>query len=225
MTFSFVLLGLVVIGMANALSTTVASVVVSSSVQTVTPGEIFYLTVTVSTPVSINAVDIVVDYPEDKMELETIDTGPSVITLWTRAPYDENGKIYFQGGTYRRGFIGEHTIARVRMKARVAGEALISVPTVSLVAGDGRGSAVAVEEPADTRVSISDEVDTLVARANVSIVTDVDGNGVVDIKDVSAFMSAWFTRGQTFDFNGDGRMTFRDFSIVLADSFRGRRSE
>ena len=59
----------------------------------------------------------------------------------------------------------------------------------------------------------------LSAEATISIITDMDGDGKVDLKDISTFMAAWFTKAKTYDFDGDGRMTFRDFSIILADSF------
>lgn len=56
-------------------------------------------------------------------------------------------------------------------------------------------------------------------NATISIITDTDGNGNVDLKDVSIFMAAWFSGNKIFDFNGDGRMTFIDFSILLSDVF------
>jgi hypothetical protein len=66
---------------------------------------------------------------------------------------------------------------------------------------------------------IASEDGKLTGTAEVSIVTDLDGDGEVSLKDISAFMAAWLTRASTFDFNGDGRMTFKDFSILLSDSF------
>jgi hypothetical protein len=51
------------------------------------------------------------------------------------------------------------------------------------------------------------------------LATDIDGNGQINLVDVSAFMGAWTSQNRIFDFNGDGRMTFRDFSILLAAVF------
>ena len=53
----------------------------------------------------------------------------------------------------------------------------------------------------------------------IKIITDIDGDGKVSLKDISAFMAAWANKDVSYDFNGDGKMTFRDFSIILADFF------
>ena len=46
-----------------------------------------------------------------------------------------------------------------------------------------------------------------------------DNHKDVDVSDIQAFMSAWRTGVVVYDFSGDGRMTFRDFAILLSDSF------
>ena len=53
----------------------------------------------------------------------------------------------------------------------------------------------------------------------IKIISDIDGDGTVTLKDVSIFMAAWRNQDVIFDFNGDGKMTFRDFGIILSDSF------
>jgi len=48
---------------------------------------------------------------------------------------------------------------------------------------------------------------------------DLDNDGKVTLKDVSIFMSNWHSKAVIYDFNGDGRMNFIDFSIILARAF------
>jgi uncharacterized protein (DUF2141 family) len=62
-------------------------------------------------------------------------------------------------------------------------------------------------------------VTKLTGAIKVEVVTDIDGNGKVDDSDINSFMNAWKTQRSIFDFNGDGKMTFRDFAIILSDSF------
>jgi hypothetical protein len=129
--------------------------------------------------------------------------------------------VYLRGGVFQKGFLGEHTIARIRGRATESGVAYVGLKSASLVAGDGKGTTVEVERISETqtRIYVGAEDGTLEGGALVSIVTDLDGDGSVGLSDISAFMAAWFSKAKTFDFNGDGRMTIKDFSILLADSF------
>jgi hypothetical protein len=193
----------------------------TTSQSSVREGETFTIEVKANAHVPVNAVDIVVDYPENQMKIQGIDTGTSVITLWTEDPYARGGKVYLRGGVFQKGFLGEHTIARIRAEATATGLAYVNLDSAALVAGDGKGTTVTVEKVSDTqtRIYVTAVDGSLEGAASIDIVTDLDGNGSVDLSDISAFMGAWFSKGKTFDFNGDGRMTFKDFSILLADSF------
>jgi hypothetical protein len=184
-------------------------------------GDLFFIVVSASAHVPVNAVDITVNYPESQMEFSGVDTGESVITLWTENPYAEDGVVYLRGGTFQKGFLGEHLIAKIRMTATESGTARVTAGSARFIAGDGKGTEVSVSESDDgsTRIYIANEDGSLVGEATVFIVTDIDGNGTVDFRDISAFMAAWFNKTAVFDFNGDGKMNFRDFSILLADSF------
>lgn len=187
----------------------------------VTEGEQFYIDVKVTAHIPVNAVDLMLEYPESQMSIEGIDTGVSVITLWTEEPYAKDGHVYLRGGVFKKGFLGEHIIARIRARAVQPGIAQVTTKEATLIAGDGKGTEVTVENSStnETRMYISAEDGTLEGTASLAIITDIDGDGSVGLADISAFMAAWFTRSKTFDFDSDGRMTFKDFSILLADSF------
>lgn len=187
----------------------------------------FKLEVYVYADAPINAVDISVIYPESQVEVLGIDKGESVITLWTEEPFVKDGAVVLRGGTYKRGFVGEHKIATINLKAKTAGSAQFLAGTVSLLAGDGKGTSV----NADTsRAKIVTTVfplgqkpqnTTIEGAVGFVVVTDIDGDGAVSLGDISSFMANWMSKEKKFDFNNDGQMTFRDFSIILSDYFSG----
>jgi hypothetical protein len=173
----------------------------------------------------VNAVDITLHFDEDVVEVLEIDRGQSVLTIWTEDPKAENGTVLLRGGTYRKGFVNEHLIASIDLRAKIAGEGSFSAEDVMLLAGDGAGTPVTTAEADDSSLSLyvydeSSTPDSIDISLEVQVVTDLDGDGNVSLKDVSAFMGAWHSKSRVYDFNNDGRMTFRDFSIILADVFR-----
>ena len=208
-------------GLASVTTQSASYISITTSQASVREGEPFMIEVTAFAHIPVNAVDIVIDYPENQMTVQGIDTGTSVITLWTEDPYARGGNIYLRGGVFQKGFLGEHTIARIRAKATESGLAHVNLTSASLIAGDGKGTEVKVEKVSDTqtRIYVENADGSLEGNASLSIVTDIDGDGSVNLSDVSAFMGAWFSKSKSFDFNNDGRMTFKDFSILLADSF------
>lgn len=219
--FPLVIITTFLAGLASVVTESNSYVTIRTEAQEVTRDQQFIIEVLVTAHVPVNAVDLVISYPSDRITINSIDTGTSVITLWTEEPYAKGGSVYLRGGTFRKGFIGEHTIARIKATAVESGEAHIFVKDTQLVAGDGKGTSVSVTSSAhnEARITVTGADGLITGEATITIVTDTDGDGDVDVSDISAFMVAWFTRGSVYDFNGDGRMTFRDFSILLADSF------
>ncbi|HEX4799307.1 MAG TPA: hypothetical protein VFV22_02090 [Candidatus Paceibacterota bacterium] len=219
--FSFVFLTTIFAGLAAVTTQNSSYISLQVSDDKVTQDQQFYVDVTISAHVPINAVDIILTYPEEFLVIDSIDVGTSVISLWNKNPYAENGKIYMQGGTFRKGFVGNHQVARIRAHAVKSGDARIILQSTKLIAGDGNGTSVNATNDGVGIVSLaitgSDGV--LTAEAQINVVTDVDNDNDVDMDDVSKFMAAWISRKFTFDFNNDGRMTFIDFSILLAESF------
>ncbi len=224
LAFPLVIIATIFAGAAVITSSNQSFVSIETEPTSVRKGEQFFILVKVTAHTPVNAIDIEIQYPESQMEITGIDTGESVITLWTEEPYANGGIIKLTGGTFQKGFLGEHIIARVRAVATETGAAYVSKNTATFIAGDGLGTEILVSESESdaTQVFIANadgSSGSLVGTVSVHIVTDVDGDGDVDIKDISAFMVAWFNKSSIFDFNGDGRMTIRDFSILLADSF------
>lgn len=206
------------------MSSDISYVRLETSKTTVEAGDRLKIDVYANANVPVNAVDITLQFDPVVLDVVSVDRGQSVITIWTEEPIVKDGKVILRGGTYKRGFIGEHMIASLTLVAKGTGLSDFSATDVVLLAGDGKGTPVAVGQTNDSTVSlyIYDEnttLDSIGVDVTVKIVTDIDGDGIVSLKDVSAFMVAWNDEKLSYDFNGDGKMTFKDFSILLADFF------
>lgn len=193
-------------------------------------GETAYLDVFVDTNVPINAVTIDINAPIERVLIDTIEIGNSVITLWTAEPTITNDTIQLRGGTFRRGFVGKHLIARIPFTPSDSGTFTFSASRIELVAGDGEGTLLAPDAASVvsermyafndatefTTEKESGQNNTFEAaiRAQLGI-----GSRDISLRDVSSFMSAWSSKNTTYDFDGDNSMTFRDFAILLAFSF------
>lgn len=210
---------------ANVISSDKSYVKLTASKDMVMQGESFSVDVFVGAKTAVNAVDISVKYSPELVEVIGIDTGESVLTIWTEEPYVHNNQIRFSGGTFKRGFMGEHLIGTINLKANSSGQTELSLANVSLLAGDGTGSEVAYTKDSElgrTSFYIYNQGETpssVTASAELKIKTDIDGDGNVTLKDVNAFMTAWYSNQMIYDFNSDGKMGFVDFSIILAKSF------
>lgn len=223
--FSFMFIFAAILGMAAVVSTNESTIKIVSSAESVERGKQFSVDVMVRATTPVNAVDIEIAFPKDQIEIVGIDRGESVLTLWTADPKVDSGVVYLQGGTYQRGFIGEHKIATINVKALKNGQATFIPKTIRLLAGDGKGTLVpartddsayntAIYDPGTTPPPA-----TLKGGGEVFVVTDVDNDGKVTLRDISSFMGSWANGGVVYDFNNDGAMTFRDFSIILSDFF------
>ncbi len=221
--FPLILVSVGLVGAATVLTQNTSYLVLNPSKNAIQEGDRFSIDVFVFAHQPVNAIDISIAYPPSQATITGIDAGASVITLWTEEPYFENNTVYLRGGTFRKGFQGQHFIARINAEAKQSGIASIEAENIRLLAGDGSGSEVAVtsqQGQSSVQIQIANENGEVAGSVNIiKIISDIDGDGKVDLRDVSIFMSAWRNKDIIYDFNGDGRMTFRDFGIILADSF------
>jgi len=224
-----------VVGIVSALAVTSSNqtfIEVVPSKTNIRAGEIIALDVFVSAHKPVNAVNISLAIPETQLKVMGIDTGESVITLWTEDPHVENGKVILSGGTFRKGFLGRHLIATINARAVETGLAYVNVSDSMLLAGDGSATKIKAAQNKAEEVTLyiasadglfaTDnpvEASSFEAQAQIYIVSDIDGDGKVTLNDISRFMTAWHSKTIIYDFNGDGKMTFRDFAIILAHSF------
>lgn len=221
--FPILLFSIALLGAATISSQSGSYVELTTKVTSVQAGDSFPVEVYVYADQPINAIDLAISYPADQVTVTGIDAGESVITLWTKEPYFKNNTVYLTGGTYRRGFTGRHLVARIDAVAKKSGTADISAKNIKLLAGDGTGNEVAVADTgkkSEVRINILN-TDGEVAGdiAIIKVLTDIDGDGEVSMSDILRFMEAWRSHTTIYDFSGDGRMTFRDFAIILSDSF------
>jgi len=212
------------LGAAVVTTSDVSFVRLESSVATVEAGDRFTMQVYANAHVPVNAIDVTLEFDDVAVEVIEVDIGQSVLTIWTEDPVVKGNTVVLRGGTFRKGFLGEHLIASIDLRAAEAGQGTFEVSNVLFLAGDGAGTNVAVAESSDSKVNFfvydeNTDPSEIALNVRAQIITDIDGNGKVDLTDISSFMAAWSSKDTLYDFNNDGRMTFRDFSIILADFF------
>ncbi len=210
---------------ASVISSESSYVRLEPSQTAVLEGERFSIDIYASAHVPVNAIDITIEFSPDKVEIVSVDKGLSVLNIWTQEPKVENNTITLGGGTYRRGFVGEHLVATIKAVAKFNGVTEFLVKDAELLAGDGKGTPVKVTGTGDeskTSFYIYDQSEdpaSISAKLGISINADIDADGRVTLRDISSFLSAWRSQAVTYDFNSDGEMNFIDFSIILAKSF------
>lgn len=228
--FSGGVLATVAIGLVAAVSlhsneSTQVMIQLPNGGSSVTVGEPFQVEVRIDAKEPINAVEMDLLYPESYMEVEQLRDGESVLTIWTEEPSAENGVIHLRGGTFRRGFVDEHRVIAWTARATQAGTFSIRPQHILLLAGDGSGTEVAldaVDTPPLTLTARGVGDPAVSTEAMIQNGTDLNGDGQVTMQDISIFMSAWGSGDTIYDFTGDNRMTFPDFSVILAHYFLGR---
>lgn len=231
-TFAASLTAVVGIGLLAALATTPdeSALYLTTDSETVVVGEPFYIDIMVDASMAVNAVDVDILFPSERLSIAALREGESVLTIWTEPPSVDGDLISISGGTFRRGFSGEHRILSITAVATEPGVLRLEPRSVTLLAGDGSGDDVAITAGEQTPLRLY-AVTADDARANQVTADDssgearpthLTGRSRVTMQDISVFMSAWNNQSPVYDFTGDGQMTFRDFSILLGDFFMGR---
>jgi len=91
----------------------------------------------------INAIDVVLRFPADRLQVVSPSTGPSIIGIWTNQPIYDNirGIVRFQGGIPKGINDTKALISRLTFRARSVGDAQIQFGDESQVLlADGKGT-------------------------------------------------------------------------------------
>lgn len=82
-----------------------------------------------SSGVAVNAVEGVLHYPEDLLDIVSVNTGGSFITLWTEEPNidREAGTVQFSGGTPNGGVAVDAPLLMLMVRAKHRGTANITI--------------------------------------------------------------------------------------------------
>jgi len=215
----------IVMAAASILAPDASYIELVPSRELVMEGETFTIDVFAYAHVPVNALDVTIKFIPGSITILGVDQGESVLTIWTEEPKISNNSISFGGGTYRRGFLGRHRIGTINVAANVPGRTEFFISQAQLLAGDGSGTKVAtalsIKEAKRSFIIYDKDADpaAISAEFQFKITADIDGDGKVTLKDISVFMSAWYSRTTVYDFNNDQKMNFVDFSIILARSF------
>lgn len=195
---------------------------------TVVVGETFPVTVVVSSQQPVNVFQGELVFDESVIQIVGIDYNTSIATLWAERPWYENGEgtLNFIGGTTAPGgFVGTGDLITITFRSVAAGNATVSMREARILKHDGLGTDVALGMPIDAVFSVetfspqSVVVEKTAIGPVVTVLqqppsTDLNGDGVHDIFDISIFMSDLATQNKRSDFNLDGGVDLRDLSIL-----------
>lgn len=120
-----------------------ASLHLTASKTTVSPGETFSVSVLVSSETeAMNAASGVLSFPKDKLEATSIQKG-GLFNFWLKEPGYSNqlGTANFEGIVLNPGFKGKAgKILTVGFRAKAAGSAQVALSSGEVLANDGKGT-------------------------------------------------------------------------------------
>lgn len=146
-----------------------ATLTVSPTQIQTTVGQTVRFQVMVNTQsVAINAVDGLISYDPNTLEIVSVSRSGSVLNIWIEEPNFSNatGKISFAGGIATPGYTGSGGLVfSITAKAKKTGSATFDLNNVSIRQNDGEGTEVTT--------AVNDSVVT-VAKATAEVVKDVE---------------------------------------------------
>jgi hypothetical protein len=187
------------------------------------------VTVVVQSRTPVNAFGGLITFDPTLLRVERIDYNQSIADLWAETPWYENGDgtIEFAGGsTIPGGFSGTGTLLTITFRTLAVGEGSVKIARAQILAHDGLGTEVPLQEPLETLFSISTSTGapaadprgndtTMIVVTPVMPKPDLNNDGRHSLADVSILMQYLITGNLAGDLNGDGRVTLADLSIIL----------
>ncbi|MBM2818063.1 MAG: hypothetical protein HW401_653 [Parcubacteria group bacterium] len=179
-----------------------AEIFIKSETQEIKAGEHFEVVLSIDTEnEDINAVEGVIMFPPESLELKEIKDGGSIINLWVERPKMEtNGMIVFSGiipGGYKN---EKGSIMSLIFEAKREGSGSINISNASVLKNDGKGT--------ETKTKISDlefkilksEIEISPAESETSIDTNPPESFKPEIaRSSDIFDGKWFVVFATQD--------------------------
>ena len=108
----------------------------------------------------------------------------------------------------------------ITFKTVGAGDSAVHLKNVHILKHDGLGTDASVKDPIDSVLTVLPHTTPLRTNAHISVVkevpsADLNGDGVVTVKDASIFMLHLLGNDPRFDFNLDGSVDTDDLRILL----------
>ena len=159
----------------------------------------------------MNAVDIVVSFDNNVLEVENISKENSIISLWVDEPIYDNdvGKIEFSG-VIPGGFNGEGDLLSISFKTKHAGNGRIKFTRADVFANDGNGTIIQTEKFSKTYY----------VRTDSEPLPTFDQGGKVTLRDLSTLVGNFGTvtigPNRRFDLNKDGVVNLVDLSVFVS---------
>lgn len=184
--------------------------------------------VIVESGVPVNAFAGKLIFDPKQLEVVRIDYNNSIADLWAEKPWYENGAgtINFAGGTTRPGgFTGYDTLLTITFRATTPGGSALSIADAQVLKHDGLGSDATLAAPIDaifsiesastTLVETGTTKDTVVRITSADTPLDLSSDGKIGLGDVSIFLQLYATGDRRGDFDGNGKTTLKDLSILM----------
>lgn len=131
----------------------------------VSVGQLFSVTVIASANggQTLNAVSGVISFPQDLLQIVSVDKSGSIINFWISEPSSGIGRAQFEGGIYNPGYGGSQgRVVTYVFKAKAKGTANIVFSSASILANDGQGTSI-LERTNPARISITETANEEVA--------------------------------------------------------------
>lgn len=199
-----------------------AAIYVVPDTNVVEVGQHISVVVMIQSNVPVNAFTSELIFDSERFEVVSIDYNTSIANLWAEEPWYNraSNSIYFAGGTtITDGFEGTGELLHATLRAKNAGDTIITLHNTRVLAHDGLGRDVPLSQPLDTLFTIDttpfaaplEEVEesTITVMSDVPSL-DVNNDGVVGFKDISTLLTAFGSNEDKYDFNGDGTVDWSD---------------
>lgn len=186
-----------------------ASLAIMPAVHDFPLDQTFSIKIVVNAEVPINAVEAMIVFEPDKLEVINVSREESIMLLWVEEPNFSNasGTINFAGGLYG-GFTGqEGEIITAVFKPKIGGVAKIGFEEAKILAHDGKGTDITKKATGAVYLIKTKEAPS----------PDFSGDGTVGLRDISMLIFHIAAEyDPRYDLNQDGEVNGRDFSILLS---------